>query len=495
MKSKILLILFFCLGVTNISNAQKLLFVDRASIEEVAQQYGVANDQIRIYEHSKKKMFILLPIAKNADAEVVRIMYDCFLRTQAKKYNVDTYTLLSANPYLETRSGNIITKGDYLYIPTIYNASNTQSSNCITLIETGIAATKDEATKQALRSALEQAYGTFVSSNTSIVNDEITKDEIVSISQGNIQSYKELSCNKIGNEYHVTVQAVVSIGKLISYAQSKGASAELAGATFAMNVKIEKLNKENEKKAIDNLVKELLLFEQTNNFYDYSIELYQPEECREDDWAVPIGITCTPNANFDVYVNMIRNGLSAIGYHHPYSGNTLPSEECSYHDSKLRYRHSTTTGDYTKAFDGWYCLRNDYGYLIKQMYYLGCVNVFKNIITDNLGNRIYSYAVDSNKQYPLEVCSIPSIGYLEFKTAGADNYNYLKKEFHRDPYKIEKRDLPYIYEKKSQKYLLIKRYSLEELAKLQKMDIAPIKEMQIYDVKDGKYIKSNKGAL
>ena len=58
----------------------------------------------------------------------------------------------------------------------------------VSLIVTGEGATKEEATNNALRSAVEQAFGVFVSANTEILNDELIKDEIATISSGNIKS-------------------------------------------------------------------------------------------------------------------------------------------------------------------------------------------------------------------------------------------------------------------------------------------------------------------
>ena len=46
----------------------------------------------------------------------------------------------------------------------------------VSLIVTGEGATKEEATNNALRSAVEQAFGVFVSANTEILNDELIKD-------------------------------------------------------------------------------------------------------------------------------------------------------------------------------------------------------------------------------------------------------------------------------------------------------------------------------
>ena len=52
---------------------------------------------------------------------------------------------------------------------------------------------QDQAVQSALRNAVEQAYGAFLSSNTKFLNDELIQDEITSVAQGNILSYDILS--------------------------------------------------------------------------------------------------------------------------------------------------------------------------------------------------------------------------------------------------------------------------------------------------------------
>lgn len=125
----------------------------------------------------------------------------------------------------------------------------------VTLVASGKASDSEKAITIALRSAIEQAYGTFVSANTTILNDNLVKDEIVTISNGNIKSYEVLSNVKCEDgQDMVTVKATVCISKLVSYAKSKGASAEFAGATFAQSMKIKELYKQNEAKALENLL-------------------------------------------------------------------------------------------------------------------------------------------------------------------------------------------------------------------------------------------------
>ena len=144
--------------------------------------------------------------------------------------------------------------------------------NTIRLTVSGEGATKEEATANALRSAIEQAFGTFVSANTQILNDDIVKDEIATISSGNIQEYTELGCITMPDGHKsVSLSATVSIGNLISYAKSKGSSAEFAGAVFAMNMKMRKLNAENETKAIDHMLQQLNLL--AKDMFDIKVEV------------------------------------------------------------------------------------------------------------------------------------------------------------------------------------------------------------------------------
>ena len=59
----------------------------------------------------------------------------------------------------------------------------------ISLTASGNGSTQDAAVKSALRNAIEQAYGAFISTNTRVLNNKLVKDEIVSLSQGVVKSY------------------------------------------------------------------------------------------------------------------------------------------------------------------------------------------------------------------------------------------------------------------------------------------------------------------
>ena len=67
------------------------------------------------------------------------------------------------------------------------NVKAQDADKTVMLTVTGQGKTIDEARTNALRSAIEQAFGTFISSNTTIMDDKLVKDEIVSVTNGNIQ--------------------------------------------------------------------------------------------------------------------------------------------------------------------------------------------------------------------------------------------------------------------------------------------------------------------
>ena len=146
----------------------------------------------------------------------------------------------------------------------------------LTVIGTGV--NEEQATLQALRSAIEQSFGTFVSANTTILNDKLIQDEIVSVSSGNVKEFKKLAVATLPNkQVSVSVTATVSINKLISYAKSKGSRAEFAGQTYAANAKLIRLKAQSTEKAINLMTQQL---EQLGkDMFDFEIQLSEPKLC------------------------------------------------------------------------------------------------------------------------------------------------------------------------------------------------------------------------
>lgn len=184
----------------------------------------------------------------------------------------------------------------------------------VSLITTGTGATKELATQNALRAAIEKTFGTFVSANSAVVNDDLVKDEIVTVTSGNIKSFEELNCTQVNGSdgilYEVTVQAEVSIDNLVSFAQNHGMSAELAGQTFAMNVKLDALNAANENEALSNLVIQLYKIAK-QGLYDFKIDVKEPS--MEDGLAVVEAyVLAIPNGNYKAYTELAKKTISSL---------------------------------------------------------------------------------------------------------------------------------------------------------------------------------------
>lgn len=201
----------------------------------------------------------------------------------------------------------------FFSILQIYAETKQQSvtSKTVKLLVSGEGTTKEEATKAALRSAIEQAFGTFVSSNTDVLYDDIVKDEIATVSSGNIQSYKELSTVDLDETKVINIEAVVSIGKLVSFAKSKGMKTELAGATFAMNMKMKELNKKNELIALENLYKQLMILGKETHLFDYELITSEPYQAENEMYGVDVTVKLIPNKNaatfYDIYEKTLKS--------------------------------------------------------------------------------------------------------------------------------------------------------------------------------------------
>lgn len=189
------------------------------------------------------------------------------------------------------------------------------AQNEVCLVVSGEGKDKEEATFKALRSAIEQAYGTFVSANTTVLNDQLVADEIVSLSSGNIQKYEYVSENKMPNgNTLVTLSATVSIDKLVSFAESKGMEAELKGGLFAMNIKKMEFDKKAEEKAVENLCKQLESM--LPNIIDYEIELGNPQksiEVNEDLYEISFVVQpIISDKNREIFGDLILKTLGEI---------------------------------------------------------------------------------------------------------------------------------------------------------------------------------------
>ncbi|MEY2793059.1 MAG: hypothetical protein RJA76_1051 [Bacteroidota bacterium] len=171
----------------------------------------------------------------------------------------------------------------------------------------------DKARQSALRTAVEQAFGAFISAKTEILNDEIVADQITSVSAGNIQSYETLSEMKLPNEtWAVTLKAVVSVDKLTSFVQSKGVEVTVKGSLFSINIKQQLLNEQGETDAICEMVG--VLHEPMQTSFDFQLINREPTslDAESKNWSIPVEVSVIANDNYNTCMDYFKKTMAAI---------------------------------------------------------------------------------------------------------------------------------------------------------------------------------------
>ena len=194
---------------------------------------------------------------------------------------------------------------------TQQTAQAQEAIKTVSLTVTGSGKTIEQAKTNALRSAIEQAFGTFISSKTEIFNDNLVKDEIVSVSNGNIQKFEVISEVQMPNsDYAVVLKAIVSISKLVTYCKSKGITVEYEGGLFAQNMDLILLNEKNElvawqntKKVIDELMK---------RSFEYTINSSPPTLVNNTKYQIGIEIDISMNKNYQLATDILLKFCESI---------------------------------------------------------------------------------------------------------------------------------------------------------------------------------------
>ena len=188
----------------------------------------------------------------------------------------------------------------------------TLDDKTVTLKVSGTGKTLEEAKTNALRSAIEQAFGTFISSKTEILNDNLVKDEIVSVSNGNIQKFDIISQIEIPNNgFAITLNVTVSINKLTSFIESKGGVAEFNGSLLSYNLKVKEIAKNSELIAFNNLIPTFKQY--LNNCIDYNISLISENpKMSENDVVLRLKVESKFNENIDEFVKFFTQTLRSL---------------------------------------------------------------------------------------------------------------------------------------------------------------------------------------
>ena len=300
---------------------------------------------------------------------------------------------------------------------------NAQESKTVTLTVSAQGQTKDEAKQNALRDAIEQAFGTFISSKTEVLNNNLVKDEIVSVSNGSIQEFDILSEFQMQNgEWSITLKTVVSVTKLTSFCESKGISVEFKGSLFAFNVNQQKLNEKNEIIAIENLSK--VIKNLADRSFDYTVTVLSEPTSYDEDirekfmnrkhqdishllgvyWKIPMYISVYKNKNID---NLAKIFYSTI------KGLSLTEKEAENY-IKLGKRIYPLSIAASEEDMGNFCLRNEQS--VKKIVEL--LHYFNHSLQNfKVSNGVDEFALKDYKSKPFSIDYIYDNGFRIFLEA------------------------------------------------------------------------------
>lgn len=277
---------------------------------------------------------------------------------------------------------------------TVDSSKPASNDKTVTLTVSGTGKTIEEAKLNALRSAIEQAFGAFISTKTEILNDKLVKDEIVSVANGNVEKYDVVSQVEIPNVgYAMTLNATISIAKLTSFAESKGVVVEFKGGMFGLKIKLQKLNEQNELNACINILS--VVHELLQIGYDYVLETGEPKRLNDSKYYFEFKVSGKPNSNFYKAMDYLKSSLSNL--------QMIPNEILEY--DNVNKENYIFRGFHLRNFNSYQTLKNiDY----YANYYAGNFNLIINNEKKISGPDLGGYFNNYNWQSGFKPFTFPS---------------------------------------------------------------------------------------
>lgn len=170
----------------------------------------------------------------------------------------------------------------------------------------GVGATSEAATHAALRSAVEQGVGVFVTSQTRVENDRLIQDRILSMSTGFVRRYQVVETRQGPSGVEVRLLAEVGLTPLREALQAAGVQVQLSGRTLFAN-----LDQEDEKRRQEVQVLSSLFWEDVDrpSAWDFQVQLGTPLAANTGFSKVPLTVLARPNGN---YLEHLREALRTL---------------------------------------------------------------------------------------------------------------------------------------------------------------------------------------
>lgn len=193
-------------------------------------------------------------------------------------------------------------------------ATAQKQGKTVIIIVTGQGETIEKARNNALRSAIEQAFGAYVSSKTEILKEDLISDNITTISNGNIQKFAVLDETVFNqNSFSVTVKAEVSLDKLATFLNQNGMSVTVNGELIANNYLLKDIYEKNEIDAAVNYFNSLKSNFSSKNLFEIELTATDPfRAISGQNFLVPMRLKISPKEGIKTLVSSSINFLKSI---------------------------------------------------------------------------------------------------------------------------------------------------------------------------------------
>ena len=178
------------------------------------------------------------------------------------------------------------------------------------VITDGYGASPELALEQALHNAVEQAAGAYVSSITEIENDEIIKDEILSLSHGFIKEHRKLSESKFDDEYKVVVAAIIVEKQMMESLEASGVKVKYQTSGLVSDLKAWDKMKKDEY----NMAKALFDVHEMKDYgiiWDYHLRMGEPQR-NGTQYTIKGVLSAQTNANYSIEFYNLKRILSEL---------------------------------------------------------------------------------------------------------------------------------------------------------------------------------------
>jgi hypothetical protein len=178
------------------------------------------------------------------------------------------------------------------------------------VVTSGYGRNPDAALTQALRNAVEEAVGTYITSTTLLENNELIEDKILSLSRGFIKDFKKLSEIKVGGETKVTVSAIVTGTQILETLKASGIKVKVAGKKMFQQFASLDRQMEDEYRLLYGLLKYL----PKEGPLNYKVEILGQPVRNGGNYELKVKVIGTINQNFKNQFSNFRNILNETAF-------------------------------------------------------------------------------------------------------------------------------------------------------------------------------------